>query len=148
VALSKPYLGQAEGPLTVRIEGKGRTFIVNLPAVARAEYLAAIANWPDNAVPRARRVQLGVQYKPVGAEMLGQIAPGYTTGHLVMGVAPLSLAEVSGIKVGDVIVQIDGQATPAGEVLSDLAQAWTSTNPGRLTVLRAGKPTEVTIAPR
>ena len=92
---------------------------------------------------KVRRGQLGVSIQPVTSEIAAGLGLKEVKGVLVSGVTPGSPADRAGIKPGDVIVAINGQATNDS---NDLRNRIASTPPGTevtLTVVRDGKEMQV-----
>jgi len=92
---------------------------------------------------KVRRGQLGVSIQPVTSDMAANLGLKDARGLLVSSVAPGSSAERAGIKVGDVILTINGQAVDNGNVLRNRVAA---AGPGAemtLTLSRNGKEQEV-----
>lgn len=148
VELSKPYLAaQAQSALILQLEGKYSKFVVTVPPNMIAGYLEAVRHWPDVSRVTIRRVVLGIQYQPVNREMLSKMSIDAENGHAVLTVAPSSVAELSGIRVGDVILKIDDEAVTSAENVAELAQNWTAGKPGKLLIHRAGQSINLKVAP-
>jgi serine protease Do len=94
---------------------------------------------------KVSRGYLGVQIGSLDDKMARQFKLPDTSGALVQDVTPDSPADKAGIKVGDVIRQLDGQKV---EGSAELTASITSMNPGmtvNLEVFRDGKPMNVKV---
>gem|GEM_PF-4633401 len=102
-------------------------------------------NFEPGAIPHKGPV-LGIVYTPVPPNMTAPLKLGGGGGMWVLKVQDGSIAEVAGLRVGDVIVEIDGKPLKA---VRDLATAFDdATSAGRaadLSVIRAGSPIHVSI---
>lgn len=150
VQLSKPYLQGLRGnPLILRLEGKRKSMVLNVPSTLIADYLAAVSDWTDTATTSStvRRISLGVQYAVIDRAALTPLQINADFGQMVLTVAPGSLAERSGLRAGDVILAIDEAAVGNAQNLADVAQAWTRTKPGKLAISRNRQVMEIIIRP-
>jgi serine protease Do len=87
---------------------------------------------------KVRRGQLGVTVQPVTSDIARSLGLKEVTGALVSSVSPDSAAEAAGVKRGDVILALNGQAITDG---NSLRNEIASTKPGSnvtLTVRREG----------
>ncbi|HTM50793.1 MAG TPA: DegQ family serine endoprotease [Bryobacteraceae bacterium] len=92
---------------------------------------------------KVRRGQLGVSIQPVTSDIAANLGLGEARGVLVSSVTPSSPADKGGIKVGDVILAMNGQPTNSSNELRNRVAA---AGPGAdvsLTVWRSGKEQEV-----
>lgn len=91
--------------------------------------------------------QLGVRVAPITPEIVRELGfkiPKKTKGVIVVAIEPNSRAEAAGLRLGDVIENINGQAVQAPEdVVNGASQA--ATQPIALTVNRGGKQTAVKV---
>lgn len=149
VRVSKPYLqGHKDSPLSFRLEGQRKTFVITVPASLLKDYLTAVSDWPDIATaPPPRKVVLGVQYTVINRTALAPMSIDADFGYLVRTVAPGSLAERSGLRMGDVILALDAENVDSTEALANKAQTWTSTTPGKMAVSRNGQVVEIVVRP-
>lgn len=148
VRLSKPYLqGLQSNPLVLRLEGKRKSFVINVPAELIDDYLKAVADWVDTPIlSAARKVVLGIQYLVINRQALSPLQIDADFGHMITTVAPGSLAERSGLRAGDIILAVDGLAVGSAQNLADIAQSWSSSKPGKLAVNRTGQLLEIVIS--
>ena len=88
---------------------------------------------------QVRRGMLGVTIQPVTSDIARSLGLEQVRGALVNTVTPGSPAERAGVRRGDVITAINGQAVQDGnELRNEVAQMLPGTN-ARLTVVREGK---------
>ncbi|MDQ3812383.1 MAG: PDZ domain-containing protein [Armatimonadota bacterium] len=76
--------------------------------------------------------------------------PANTQGVRITQVHPHSVAETAGLKVGDVIIKLDGLAVEASqpedsEVFSDMIRQYKIGTPVKLSLVRDGKPLTITV---
>ena len=90
-----------------------------------------------------RRGYLGVAVQPV--QLTADAAAGADRGVLVVGVTAGSPAARGGVIVGDVILQLDGQALSSPDDLLDLLRGNRVDRTVTLRLLRGGVPADVTI---
>jgi serine protease Do len=95
---------------------------------------------------KVRRGQLGVTIQPVTSDIAASLGMKDATGVLVSGVIPGSPADKAGIKTGDVIVALNGQATNSSNDLRNRVAAAPPGTEVTLTVLRNGKEQQMKVA--
>ncbi|BEU95389.1 DegQ family serine endoprotease [Acidovorax sp. DW039] len=96
------------------------------------------------ATGQARHAQLGVAVQEVNQAFAESFQLDKPEGALVASVTPGGPADKAGLKAGDVIRQVDGQAIVAsGDLPAWVGQALPGQS-ARLTVWRQGKPLELT----
>lgn len=145
VQVSKPYLTSLRGPLNVRLDGKYRSSMISIPESTVTDYVAKIQAWPDTSTPLPP-LRLGVQYLPQTVPADAPTKAGARAYHIVT-VAPNSVAERDGLRVGDLIVEIDHQAVPEAPVLIELTKDWSPARAGHLAVLRGSQALHLSIKP-
>jgi S1-C subfamily serine protease len=91
----------------------------------------------------AKRGYLGVAVQPV--QLPEAAAGGRGRGALVVGITDGSPASRGGVIVGDVILDLDGEAVAAPEDLLDLLRGSRVGRPVTLRVLRGGVPADLTV---
>ena len=92
-----------------------------------------------------QRGMLGINIVTMSSELASQNDIEFTQGVYVAGVNEKSGAEDAGIKVGDVITEVDGKPTKSSPVLQEMIAR---KNPGdkvRVSFLREGKENEVEV---
>lgn len=94
---------------------------------------------------KAKGIILGVHPLPVQAAKQQKIDTQSTAGLYVTGVDAGSPAAAAGVAVGDVIIAVDGKTTNSTEELAQALYAVPVAGTARLTIERAGKPTDVKV---
>jgi hypothetical protein len=84
------------------------------------------------------RITLGIQFSPLSADDLSKLPTRATYASRVLTVAPGGIGERSGLRVGDVIVLVDGTPIATDSDLGNAAQNWSKQKPGRLGIVREG----------
>ena len=95
---------------------------------------------------KVERGWLGVSLQPVDRELAAALGTGDARGALIAGVEPNSPAARGGLRVGDVVTEVEGRPIRGPR---DLAIAIGDTKPGAtvaVTVSRDGKPTRQSVA--
>lgn len=93
---------------------------------------------------RVRRGQLGVGIQPLTPELSTTLGVGNTRGVLINSVTPGSPAERAGIRRGDIITQLNGEAVTDTNSLRNRVAAAGPNADVRLTILRDGKEQQIT----
>lgn len=139
--------GNSGGPL---LNAQGKVVGINA-MIMGGDLSVAIPSNVVNAwaaqLPQTR-ISLGVQVQPAGlpASIRQALAHGQTQGLLVVGIIPESLAEHSGLLVGDILIDIAGKPINDVTTLRATLAANSSQNTVRLRVLRAGALVYVDVA--
>jgi serine protease Do len=110
-------------------------------AIPSAEAVHVIEDLKDKG--SVTRGWLGVQIQPITDEIADSVGLKESQGALVADVTPNSPALKAGIKIGDAIVRLDGEAVKDP---SDLARRVARISPGKpakVTVMREGKEEQV-----
>ena len=148
--------GNSGGPL---VNLQGQVIGINTLAAGQAEpgvqaqgigfAIATSAAKPiaDQLVATGQAVHpfVGIQYVPLNPAIVAQLGLNVKDGALIADVAPGSPAARTGLRVGDVVTEVDG-APVRGE--SDLARAVDAERPGSpltLTVIRGAVRTAVVV---
>ncbi|GAB3346091.1 DegQ family serine endoprotease [Marilutibacter aestuarii] len=97
------------------------------------------------ATGKVSRGLLGVQVQAITAEQADALGIGSASGALVSVVSPGSAAEKAGIERMDVIQSVDGRPVNTSADLPPLIGAKAPGTRVKLTVLREGKPRDVTV---
>ena len=93
-----------------------------------------------------RRGYLGVGIRPVDNDIAAALALPKNQGEIVGTVEPGGPAARGGLKVGDVVIRVNGQAVTPDQTLSYLVAAVTPGSTARLDVIRDGKPATLSVA--
>ncbi len=145
--------GSSGGPL-VDSEGRllgmnsqiadgSRMFVGIAYAIPTAELTRIVTGLVDETLPLFPT--LGLTARPVDrqiAETLGTDAHGL----LIDAVAPGGLAEISGLKAGDIITQASGTTLTAPGDFAFAIESASADGSSTLTILRAGQPQTLTLA--
>ena len=152
-SLTRPYLeAHQDSGLDIRFGGKYGNLTVKLPADYVRAFLThltkieasvrdkiAAAKVAPIALPSARP-QLGVNYLPADANFARLAGMGEPRGVMLVRVAPNGAADRAGLKVGDVILAMDGK--PVAGTLTGLQDALGSLSPSNklsVTLWRGGQ---------
>lgn len=102
---------------------------------------------PFSAIPRggASGPYLGVRFEPVTPELAQAENLSVESGALIREVMANSPAASAGLKVGDIVQQVNGQTVDATHTLRDRVAAFQPQAEIALTVLRDGKAVEVKV---
>lgn len=130
--------------MTILRDGKEqqvRATLAELPSAG-----ASAANTPG-VTPEGRGGRLGVSVEPLTAEMASQLGlPSGTQGLRIAAVDPNGPAATAGVRVGDVMLQVNRQPVrSAAEVTAALANA--GDRPALLLINRGGRSIFVTVEP-
>src|SRR5262245_47179798 len=101
---------------------------------------------PVVSLARARKSIAGVHYSPVSADLAGRLKLEPGTGLRVGGVVPDGPAERAGVRVGDVLLRVNGQTLRA--VQTELTGRLGTLEPGTgvtLDLLRDGTPQQLRV---
>ena len=106
-----PVLDARGGLLGMAVTGpQGEALVVPYPAIARfLDPLASMQHQPTRAI-RAQRGWLGVALQPINVPDTLRGVAGQTSGRMVVSITPSGPAEHAGLRLGDVLLAIDGQS--------------------------------------
>jgi membrane-associated protease RseP (regulator of RpoE activity) len=100
---------------------------------------------PPEAPAPAGRPYLGVVYQTVTPEFAEQHDLDVDYGAFISEVIEGSPAQRGGLRVGDVILEVDGERVTTRNTLTDLVATYSPGDTVELTVLRRGKPSDFVI---
>ncbi|HEY1375267.1 MAG TPA: caspase family protein [Gemmataceae bacterium] len=101
---------------------------------------------PVVSLARARKASAGIQYSPVNGDLAGRLKLEPGTGLRVGGVVPDGPAERAGLRVGDVLLRLNGQPLRAAQ--AELAGRIAALEPGTgvtLDLLRDDAPQQLRV---
>jgi S1-C subfamily serine protease len=146
--------GSSGGPL---VDTRGRVVGINTAVIAGAHGIGfAVPSTTANAVAgalirdgRVRRARLGIsaQPTPIGRALAARLSLPATEGVRVVEVMPGSAAEHAGIRVGDILVFLDGAAVPSLSALQRLLNADRIRRPVPALVIRRGERVDLVVHP-
>ncbi|HLY19867.1 MAG TPA: PDZ domain-containing protein [Bryobacteraceae bacterium] len=113
-----------------------------MPEVPPLPDAPPMPDWP-RAMTMARTGMLGIECEAVGSQLAGYF--GVKEGVLVRSVAKESVAEKAGIRAGDVIVKVDGEAVTSVHEVTSLVRAARTKHSFPVVVVRDKKETTLTI---
>ena len=140
--------GTAGGAL---VDTEGRIVGITTPGLLRGLPVAIPAL---DAFDLARRLAahqplgrgyLGVSVQPVTLGAAQRESSGEARGLLVFDLAAGGAAEQGGILVGDILLRFDGEAVQSPGELQDRLGRTTPGHPSGVTVIRGGKPEQLTV---
>lgn len=118
--------------------GETVTLVILRRNEGRSRLDVRLAAMPDPVAADRVAGELGFFVRePEGQPELGGARP--STLPTVSGVLPNSPAEGAGVKVGDVLVEVDGRAVLTFQALRDALLGWSADRPLRLVVRRGGE---------
>ena len=88
---------------------------------------------------------LGVGIQDMDKDLAKQFGLADANGALVAGVQPDSAAEKAGVKVGDVIVRLDGKEIQSSKDLRNQVGSMAPGSKAKMDVIRAGKPLSLSV---
>lgn len=146
--------GNSGGPL---VDSRGRVVGINTAIIMMAQGIgfaipSHTAEWVASQVlthGRVRRGYLGVsvQQRPLGRQMARFHQLTGEFGVEVRSIEPRGPADLSGIRVGDLIVAINGQAAASVDHIHRLLAEWPIGKPVMLIVVRGKERLEIEVAP-
>jgi len=140
--------GTAGGAL---VDTEGRIVGITTPGLLRGLPVAIPAL---DAFDLARRLAahqplgrgyLGVSVQPVALGATQRESAGAARGLLVFDLAAGGAAEQGGILVGDILLRFDGEAVQSPGELQDRLGRTTPGHPSAVTVIRGGRPEQLTV---
>lgn len=111
-----------------------------IPATTVKQVMEAIIK--DGAVTRG---WLGIEVQDVSPEMAASFSLNSTKGSLIAGVVRNGPAARSGIRPGDILVQIDGKEVTNSSHMLDLISALPPEGVTKMVVMRQGSPVEIEV---
>ena len=146
--------GSSGGPL---VDTRGHVMGINTAVIAGAHGIGfAVPSTTANAVAgalirdgRIRRARLGIsaQPTPIGRALAARLSLPATEGIRVVEVTAGSAAEHAGVKVGDILVFLDGVALPSLSALQRVLTADRIRRPVPALVIRRGERVDLTVYP-
>jgi S1-C subfamily serine protease len=143
------YPGFSGGPL---IDAGGNMLGVNTTGLSRGAPLTLTNATVQRVVGallahgKVRRGFLGISSQPIKLpEALQQQAGGQTTALLIVGTEPGGPADSGGVLVGDILVAVAGQPVRDTDDLQGLLSGERIGQATPITVLRGGKPQQLTV---
>jgi S1-C subfamily serine protease len=146
--------GNSGGPL---VDSRGRVVGVNTAIILGAQGISFsvpidTAKWVVGELMttgKVRRGWLGIagQNRPVGRELARRVGLGHASGVEVTGFDERGPAAKSGLRVGDVVVGVDGKRVESVDDLHRALQRWPIEKALALAVLRARELVDVAVTP-
>jgi S1-C subfamily serine protease len=146
--------GNSGGPL---VDSRGRVVGVNTAIILGAQGISFsvpidTAKWVVGELMttgKVRRGWLGIagQNRPVGRELARRVGLEHASGVEVTGFDERGPAAKSGLRVGDVVVGVDGKRVESVDDLHRALQRWPTEKALALAVLRARELVDVAVTP-
>lgn len=115
--------GNSGGPL---LNARGEVIGINTAIIASAQNIGfsipieQASDLITATLSGVGRPFIGVNFQPNSSELAERFGLATADGVIVFGVLPTSPADAAGLRVGDVIVEIDGRAIGADEEFTEL----------------------------
>ena len=122
--------------VTIKRGDQALTFTVTLSTIATPTLAAALTSVPQATDSAAGQARLGVSYDVVTAALAASRQLSVTNGALINAVQPDSPADVAGLKVGDVVTEVDGDKVDVRHTLAIRMIAYGNGDTLTLTVVR------------
>lgn len=117
-----PVLDARGGLLGMATVGpQGEALVVPHATIAR--FLDPLGMAKGLPAVQARRGWLGVALQPITVPETLRIVAGQSSGRMVVSVTPGGPAERAGLRLGDVLLAVDGQSVSGGQGLRAVVQA-------------------------
>jgi S1-C subfamily serine protease len=146
--------GSSGGPL---VDTHGRVVGINTAVIVGAHGIGfAVPSTTANAVAgalirdgRIRRARIGIsaQPTPIGRALAARLSLPATEGVRVVEVVPGSAGEHAGLRVGDILVFLDGVALPSLSALQRVLSADRVRRPVSALIIRRGERVDLVIHP-